>query len=403
MKLSMVRKTLGLTAAVLLASSLLGCGMKTQSHQDNRDDADKRWRQVRSAVMYDTARTQFQTGQLEMCEQTLEDALHQDPTNARLLTLYGQVKLERGQLERAFHFFQGAIDADEAYPEPRYFQGVVLQRWQRPDEAYKRYDEAFGLESDNASYLVAMSEMLVAMDRTHEGIDLLEGKLIYFDQNAGLRATLGHMLSITGDHKRAVEMFRQASQLDPENVKIQEDLALAQLAAEDDAGAIATYRSILDEDDDRDDVRRSLAAALTRQKHYREARDIYHKLTRQSDAGVDDWIRLGELAYKLEEEGTAMHAANKVIRIAPHRHEGYVLSGLLWQKRDRLDDALSMFDRATDVAPQSASPLILRGIALQKAGRLEAAADAYTEALTRQPDDSRALRLLRSVADAMEQ
>jgi len=402
MKLSKVPKALGLTATMLLASSLLGCGIKTQSHDKNVADADKRWRDVRSAVMYDTARTQFQTGQLDMCQQTLEDGLRQDPTNAKLLTLYGRVKLERGQLERAYHIFQGAIDADEKLPDPRYYQGVVLQRWQRPDEAYKRYNEAFELEADNESYLIAMAEMLVAMDQTPDAISLLRGKLVYFDQNAGLRATLGHMLSITGEHGKAVEMFRQASQLDPENIKTREDLAMAQLAADDDAGAVVTYRAILDQDPKRDDVRRSLAAALTRLKQYREARDIYHALTRQSDAGADDWIRLGELAYKLDEEGTAMHAANKVIRIAPHRHEGYVLSGLLWQKRGRLDDALSMFDRAAEVAPRSASPLILRGIALQKAGRLEAAADAYTDALKRQPDDARALRLLRSVADAMD-
>ncbi len=403
MKVNTVRTGLILTATMLLASSLLGCGVKNNTHAENVAKSDTRLRQIRSAVMYDTARTQFVTGQLDMCQRTLEESLRQDPTSAKLLTLYGQLKIERGQLERAYHFFQAAIEADEAYPEPRYFQGIVLQRWQRHDAAYERYKEAFELEADNAGYLLAMAEMLVAMNDTGQAIDLLEGKVIYFDQNAGVRGTLGYLYSINGDYARATEMFRQASQLEPDNLKVREDLALTQTANGDDRAAVTTYRQLLEQPEakDRSDLKRLLAAALIRTGNQREARDLYFDLTRLPDADVDDWVRYGELSWKLDDEGNALNAANRAMRIAPQRHEGYVLAGLIWQKRDRLDDALLMYDRAASVAPESASPLILRGIALQKAGRLEAAADAYTEALKRQPTDARALRLLRSVADAM--
>jgi len=220
---------------------------------------------------------------------------------------------------------------------------------------------------------------------------------------AGIRATLGHMYGIADERESAAEMFLQASQLEPENLKIKEDLAIAQAATGNDAGAVETFRSILEHKDaeDRTDLKRLLAASLMAMGEAREARNIYFELTRLPNAPAADWIRLGEIAWKLEDEGTALSAANRAMRVAPHRHEGYVLAGLIWQKRERLDDALLMFDRAAEVAPKSASPLILRGIALQKAGRLAAAADAYTEALKRQPKDERALRLLRGVADAM--
>jgi Flp pilus assembly protein TadD len=42
---------------------------------------------------------------------------------------------------------------------------------------------------------------------------------------------------------------------------------------------------------------------------------------------------------------------------------------MVWNKRDRLDRALSMFDRAAEMAPEDTTPLILRGIALQKNDR----------------------------------
>ncbi len=398
----MIRYGLHLTATMLLASSLSGCG-QTQTHEENVVAAENRWKLVRAKVMLDTAETQFQTGQLEMCQRTLDDALSFDPTNSKLLTLYGRVKLEQGQLERGFHIFQAAIESDEANPSPRYFQGLVLQRWQQYDKAYDRYKEAFDLEADNGAYLTAMAEMLVAMDRTAEALDLLEGRLVYFDQNAGLRSSIGHIYIMNGEPIRAAEMFRQANQLDPDNLKIREDLALAQVRSDRDHDAILTLKSLLGDPSmaARDDLRRTLAGAYQRTRQIGEARKIYFDLTRKPDAEVGDWVRLGELAWMQDDDGAALHAANRITRLAPDRHEGYVMAGLVWQKRGRLDDALSMYDRAAALAPDNAAPLILRGIALQKANRLEAAADAYTEALKRQPNDARALRLLSGVADAM--
>lgn len=398
----MIRYGLHLTAAMLLASSLSGCA-KTQTHDKNVADAENRWQQVRSKVMLDTAKTQFQTGQLEMCQRTLDDALSFDPDNAGLLTLYGRLKLEQGQLERGFHLFQAAIDTDDASPEPRFFQGLVLQRWQNYEQAHQRYKEAFGREPDNASYLTAMAEMLVAMDRPAEALALLEDKLVYFDQNAGLRSSIGHIRTMTGDHRGAVEMFRQAVQLDPDNTKLEEDLALAQVRAGRDRDAISTLNALLDDEDmaQRADLWRVLARAHQRLGELTEAREVYLELTRRPKPAVGDWVRLGELAWQQGDDGAALQTANRITRLAPDRHEGYLIAGLVWQKRGRLDDALAMFDRAAELAPDNAGPLILRGIALQKADRLEAAADAYTDALKRQPKDARALRLLRSVADAM--
>ena len=70
---------------------------------------------------------------------------------------------------------------------------------------------------------------------------------------------------------------------------------------------------------------------------------------------------------------------------------------MVWNKRERLDRALSMFVRAAGLAPNNTTPLILRGISLQKSARRAAAAEAYNEALKRNPEDIRAQRLLAQV------
>ncbi|MEM6507673.1 MAG: tetratricopeptide repeat protein, partial [Planctomycetota bacterium] len=129
--------------------------------------------------------------------------------------------------------------------------------------------------------------------------------------------------------------------------------------------------------------------------------DQYNTLTQLDRTSVHDWSKLGELSYRLGDEGTALQAANRLINLAPDDHRGYLLAGMVWNKRDRLDRALSMFDRAAELAPNDTTPLILRGIALQKNERPAAAADAYKQALSIDPENKRARHLLTSVTEGL--
>src|SRR5690606_10637224 len=112
---------------------------------------------------------------------------------------------------------------------------------------------------------------------------------------------------------------------------------------------------------------------------------------------ADVWIKLGELSWVQGDLPGALTAANRAMSLAPHRHEGFLLAGLVWQRRERTEEALRLFDRAASLAPTSAEPMVMRGITLQRAGRHAAAAEAYHEALRRRPDDTRARELLASL------
>jgi tetratricopeptide (TPR) repeat protein len=389
---------------VLLAPVLFGCQAKTKNHQEWVNSAEGRWNDLRSAQMLEMAQQRFETGDLDLAEKTLVEALAYDPGNARLHLLAGRIALERGQLERSYHLFDSAVTLDEKLTEAYSYRGLVLQRWQRWDQAYASYSQAYELEKDNVAYLLAMSEMLICLDRTDEAIALLEGKKEYFDQNAPLRAALGHMYGMKQEHARAVDYFREAALLDPDNSKMTEELALAQLAAGQWARAAQTLSVLLKDSSmqDRRDLQRALASAYVRAGRADEAREIYLKIARASGGDADDWIKLGELSLRENDRFGALYAANQAINIAPMRHEGYLLAGMIAQQDNKLDDALRMFDRAAELAPDSAVPLILRGISLEKAGRRTAAAEAYTQALQRKPQDTRAQRLLQGVASAAQ-
>ncbi len=396
MKYSGHRTVLGLAVTMLIASSLLGC---KNSHKEWKQAADDRWHALRSAALLDMAKSQFEAGALDTAEKTVRDAAAIDADNPQLHLLAGRIALERSQLERAYRLFEISATLGPELADPYYYQGVVLQRWRQHDAALAAYQKAYELDPSSAPRMLAVAEMMVQLDRATDAITLLEEKKYYFDQNAGCRAMLGHLYMLKQDHALAVENFRQATMLNPENPRLQEELAFAQVAAGAHSDAVVTLQALLKRPEyaDRSDLNRSLATAEAALGRHKAARDIYIQLTRRDATNTNDWIRLGELCWKTEDLGGALIAANRAITLAPQRHEGYLLAGLVWQKRGRTEDALEMFDRAGELAPTDATPLVLRGLSLQKADRHAAAAEAYTEALKRNPHDKRAERLLAQV------
>ena len=399
--------TVVLTAVTLFAGlGLTGCA--SNKHKEWVDQADNRWHGLRTHVMLETATNQFNAGQLKQAEKTVTDAASADPNNPKLFTLAGRIALEKGELEYAFKLFSHALVLDEASTqpnaEPYYYQGVILQRWHKHDDALERYQAAHRFEPDNPSRLLAVVEMLVTLDRFDEAIEQLESRLTYFDTNAAMRVALGHIYGLKSEPKKAATFYRSATLLAPDEHIIREELARTLIEANEPDEAARVLRDLLKNPEytNRTDLMRRLATAELSAGRVADARQTYIDLTNIESDMPADWIKLGELSWRMEDLGGTLIAANRVMDLAPNRHEGYLLAGMVWQKRDRLADALRLYDHAAKLAPKDTTPLLMRGLALQKIGKPAAAAKAYEAALKRNPNDARAKRLLTSARAAMQ-
>ncbi|MEX0777604.1 MAG: tetratricopeptide repeat protein [Phycisphaeraceae bacterium] len=390
-------RTCGLLATGLFVLTLAGCqsGGDT-NHAKAVNAANVRWREMRTAMVLQMAQRQFDTGDLEQAEKSLTDALNTDPSNAGLYLLAGRIQIERGQLERAYQFLEVSIKYNPALAPAYYYQGMILERWQKFDQALDRYTQAYQRRADDPAYLLARCEMLVALDRLDDAEQELLDKMAYFDQNAGVRVGLAHVYLLQARPADAADLFYKASLMRPEDKQIVENLAAAQLAAGQFDKAVITLQRMAQQPDfeKRADLQRALAGAYEHTGRPMDAKTIYLKLTRRDPSDVDAWQRLGTVCWAMGDlQGTQL-AASRIMALAPRQYDGYLLAGLVAKKRGDVDQALRVLDRAADLAPDSALPLVLRGLTLEQAGRDAAAAQAYSEALRRQPDDSQARQLL---------
>lgn len=390
-------------APLLIATVLVGCAEQRKTQHDQWvQEANDRWTDIKMAQVLIMARQKFDAGDLDLAESDVKNALAHAPENAHLHMLLGQIDLERGKLERSFQEFTYAIQFKEDLAQAYYLRAIVLQRISKLDLALADYRKAFELQGDNVGYLLAIAETLVSMDRTDDALAVIEPQLDNFDANSGLRMMMGHIYALRHDYNKAAEYFKIAALLAPDSTRPREELAAAQLAAGNTLEATRTYSDVLRDPsmEHRSDLRRVLASAYSRLGRTDEAREQYLMVARSPQARSDDWVKLGEIAYKANKNFDAMHASRKAIELDPLSPSGYLLAGMVWQKQDKLDEALQMFDRAAELSPDDAAPLILRGLSLQQAGRTAAAAESYRKALERSPEDNRARQLLETLSSA---
>jgi tetratricopeptide (TPR) repeat protein len=401
---SLIRTLTSWTVAAAVVLSGIGCQSTSPRHAAAVDAAKTRWNTTHAELVVSMAQQHFDTGDLEQAQTKLLEALRLDPNSAGLHLLAGRVALEQGRLERSHSRLQRAIELDPRQPAAYYYQGIVLQRWDRNDEALARYRKAYRLQPDNVAALLAIAEMLVATDRVDQAVTLLEKKVRYFDQDAGICVALGQLYALRQQPQPAAAMYAEALLIEPQSITIAEELAHQQLACGRLEQAIETLERLHQKPEIAalPELTRVLIETYRRTQRYSAARALCQRLLDQDPRDVETLIQLGELAWLDNDQGAAMTAARRVMSLAPKRYEGYLLAGMVSQKRRRDTKALRLFDRAAKLAPERADPLILRGITLQRSGQ-PGAAEAYAEALKRQPADDRAQRLLEALSSATTQ
>ena len=385
---------------VAVAAAVLGllAGCESGGSED-RNQAAERYMKARSTMALQLAERQFDSQDLDSAEKTLNDALKVNAKDGRVYLMLGRIALERGQLERAFRHFELSIELDEQLHGAHYFKGVIHQRWQQYDKALASYNRAFELWRDKPTYLLAIAEMLIELDRADEALKLLESKLVYFDQNAGIRLAIGQVHLLRDDPASALRYYQQAALLSPEDKRLREELAHVQVRAGETAAAARGLESLMLDESyaERSDLRLLLADCLLKLNRPAEATKLLTELTQREPALLDSWLKLGEAAWAAGDSATALRATGKARQLAPDRADGYLLAGIIWSKQGDVDEAVRMFDAAAQLAPQDHLPMLLRGVALEQVGRPSAAEEAYREALRRKPDDERTRRLLAGV------
>lgn len=153
------------------------------------------------------------------------------PNNPRLHHLKARILVHENRLNEAFGFVQEAIQLDPEDADYFALNALVLLHQKKFQEALDAADEALELDAENLLALNMRTTALQKLNRKEDAFITIEGALKEDPNNSFTHSNYGWNLLESGDHKKALEHFRQALQNDPGNVYAQQGMVEAIKAA----------------------------------------------------------------------------------------------------------------------------------------------------------------------------
>jgi tetratricopeptide (TPR) repeat protein len=381
---------------ILLAGWMGGCAASSQQ-MTAKQESLHRWSMARAAVLLTMANSQYTDGNFDRCRQTLNEALQMDPNNASIHLLSAQVAIEQGQLDVAQQELATAGKLSPKLGKVDYLDGVIYQRWQQPQKALSYYQIAYEKDPTALPYLMAKAEMLVNLGHPDEALNLLEAKVDYFEHSAAIRDAVGLLLRDQHRLSEAIEMFRRASLLSPDDPTLREHLAMALFQDGQEAEAGDILNELITNNPamaKRADLLMALAECQLDTGQPAAARDSAQSACNLTPSLAAPWLTLAKADLRLHDLPGAEMGLDKAMGLAPNDSDSYLLMGYLRLQQSQLPQALSCFDQSHQLNPKDSTSLCMMGFTLQKMGRKQEAARFYAQALKVDPADSLASDLI---------
>lgn len=377
----------------LLSASLLAAGLMQAACQGGNQGkytqervsiAKERMSQIKSGTEWQMARQQFEGGDLNKSLKTVDRSIALNPNVSKSHVLRGRILLEQGRLEDARTAFVQAEELNPDNVDAQYYLGIIHERVGEADKAVARYRKAMDLDTGNAQYLIAAAETLVQAGKLDEAESVLNERRQFFEYNAAVRQTFGHIAMLRRDPSKAVEWFNEAMLLAPGDNRIIEDLIVAQVESSQFADAEVNIAKLLESDagKDRRDLKQLRARCLLAVSKPVEARTLLLELVNDKEGGRDfkSWVELGNVAIILKDKLNLRQAAARARAISPDRPEGYALSAMYCRLDNRPEDALAAAEEAIARGKDDPSAFALKAMVLNDLGKPVEAQQALAQA-----------------------
>ncbi len=200
-------------------------------------------------ALIERARQLIETNRYSEAEQNLRTLLSEDANNLEVISLLAICQAEAGKLDEAIKLIKSAISQDPSNPYFLYIYATFLLREEKSkeaekiirsaisfnptnadfygllsmikidqrdwNEALKYANEGLSFDSDHLSCLNARSTALLKLDKKEEAYATIKEALDHDPENDVTHTNIGWGLLEKGEHKKALEHFREALRINP--------------------------------------------------------------------------------------------------------------------------------------------------------------------------------------------
>ncbi len=261
-------------------------------------------------------------GDIEMAREAFQEALHASPDNTGALLGMAEIQLRRHQTVAAEVLIHRALKSAPNSPDVYTAIGRLRAKERRFEDALAAYQHAISLDSRTFLAHMDMGDLLLgALDRPHDAIAAYEQAIEIEPDYAVARFALGMAFLKAGSPDRAISAINDAITLAPADPSLPHAIARIHASRKDFKRAV-------------DYLNQSLALSPDFLPALIDRADIQAETGMESEAALD---------YE------------RVLEKRPEDGVTHLKLGMIYQRLDRTDDAVSAYKRAlqknTSLAP----------------------------------------------------
>jgi tetratricopeptide (TPR) repeat protein len=261
---------------------------------------------------------------------------------ARVYDAEGAWFAEKGDFKCAVAAFEQALRLEPRSAEAHFDLGLVRQRQERPADAAKEFRLA--LESDPGLLQARCALGSALADPAEAEADFRKALELNPDLVCALDG-LAQVLLNEGRYDAALEYWRQAVRIEPDDVDLRLALATGtykSAKARENAGmppidgagvadAIHLFEELLKSHPDSTAAHFTLANIYANEKRYREAADEYQQVTRRNPADMVALLAQVKALVHVSAFTEALAPAEDYVRKKPRDVSGHVLLGMVYR------------------------------------------------------------------------
>ncbi|NOT00122.1 MAG: tetratricopeptide repeat protein [Phycisphaerales bacterium] len=379
-------RPMGARAAVAVSLAwMLVVGCQTPPHHRQRDEAEKNLNRFRGQAKFRIAQQAVQRWQVDEAESALREAVTLAPDEPLYYRSLASCLLEKGEIAAAAAACDKAETLGDQSAALAYVRGMIAQRGGRDDDALGQYQLAMERDGNNADYIVAVVESLVAADRVDDAWALLDERILALDLNPKLLLQRAHLAVLLGRNEQAANDFAAVGDLIDTTPWHREQYGRALMRSGRHADAARVLEPI---------VQSSNAAEITEQVVSSSAVNGYvtcvmragdlptaeSKLRAHLDRIADDadgWRLLCEIRLRRGDYPGALAAARSGSGVAPMRPDWTLVQAYVDWRRGDAARAVEVLNALLARHPRQVEAMCLLGDI--QSGRGDAAAGKWYE------------------------
>jgi len=300
---------------------------------------------------YAQARLVWNEGNAEQALLLSRQAQAFDPASPYPIVLEAEIQIKTGQVQEALATLDRAIKVAPDYRPPYLLGGSIMTSLGKPKEAAAYLRHAVRLEPGKEDAVLHLVTTLMQLFDYEESVTVLKTLIKEKPESAVGNYYLGKVYSQMRLYREAISYYQRAIALRPDFIQAVIDMAITHEALGEYDKAIAAYKNVLDDADNRTPLIQHLIQLFIQNRRYEDALIYLNKLHEMGLATTETNRKAGLIYLELERYDEAIKVFSEMLLDDPDVYQTRLYLGSAFEEKGDLVRAVEEFKKIPADAP----------------------------------------------------